>query len=338
VALPSNSTLRRLYLEQQNVDADRDSLSVLLSALRQNKGPRTLIVQGCSMNESLCTAMRNGLEMNETLESLELRYVPLCDDNADLWCRALSFLRINKALKSMEIKLYHQDVTGSCVSAFLIDIATMLQENASLERLSISLGWCKIKAEDYLAFVTSLQSNTTLKTLTINQNGSRVEAEDYLAFITALQGNTTLMTLSIKQNGRLRLTDDEGQQMATLLKKNYAMESFPDINLENEAGDAGAILRLNGAGRRYPIEDGSSVSKGVEVLSRVNNDIDCVFLHLSENPRLCDRSAVEKVSDAVESNGSSTNPTAGSDCDGGNRERASVHEGKVSHRRLAKFR
>jgi hypothetical protein len=71
--------------------------------------------------------------------------------------------------------------------------------------------------------------------------------------------------------------------MAALLKKNYASESLPDINLELEAGDLGAILRLNESGRRYLIEDGSSISKGVKVLSAVSNEINCVFLHLLEN-------------------------------------------------------
>jgi hypothetical protein len=253
------------------------------------------------MDESLCTAMRNGL-----------KHIPLCDDDADLWRRAFSFLRINKTLKSLVVKLYpkyHQNLAGSCVSAFLIDIATMLQKNASLVSISI-------------------------------QSMTKIEAQDYLAFITALQGNSTLKIVSLKYERlgstvKLHLTDDEDKEIAALLNKNYAVESLPDIDPENEAGDVSAILRLNGAGCRYLIEDGSSISKGVEVLSRVNNDINCVFLHLLENPRLCDRSAVEKVSDAGESNGSSTNPTAGSDCDGGKRERASVHEGKVSHRRLA---
>jgi hypothetical protein len=41
------------------------------------------------------------------------------------------------------------------------------------------------------------------------------------------------------------------------------------------------------------VQDGSSISKGVDVLSGVSNDINSVFLHLLENPRLCDRSAVE---------------------------------------------
>jgi hypothetical protein len=276
--------------------------SRVFSALGQNTGLRTLIVQGsCSMNESLCTEMRNGLGVNETLETLELKHVALCDDNADFWRTAFSFLRINKALMSLAVDIQRSPV--SCLSAFRIDIAAMLQDNASLESISI-------------------------------QSKTKIEAEDYIAFITALQGNTTLKTLSLNYETRkLQLTNDEGKQMAALVKKTYAMESLPDIYLKKEARDLGAILRLNAAGRRYLIEDGSSISKGVEVLSRVNNGINCVFLHLLENPRLCDRSAVERVS-AGESNVSSTNPTAGNG--GEKRERAiSVHEGKASHRRLA---
>jgi hypothetical protein len=120
--------------------------------------------------------------------------------------------------------------------------------------------------------------------------------------------------------------------MAELLKKNYGLERLPQFYRKYLAEDVDAILRLNEAGRRYLVQDGSSISKGVEVLSRVNKDINCVYLHLLENPRLCDRKAIEKVS-AGESNGRSTNPTVGSD--GGTREHASVYKGRESRRRLA---
>jgi hypothetical protein len=109
------------------------------------------------------------------------------------------------------------------------------------------------------------------------------------------------------------------------------LESLPGIDLENEARNVGAILRLNKAGRRYLVQDGSSISKGVDVLSSVNNDINCVFLHLLENPRLCDRRAVEMVT-ADESNSRPTNLNTSSA--GGKREQASAHEGKESRRRL----
>jgi hypothetical protein len=65
------------------------------------------------------------------------------------------------------------------------------------------------------------------------------------------------------------LNDNESKQLASLLKKNYALERLPDIS---PVGDVGVILQLNAAGRWFLIEDGSSISKGVDVLSRGNND------------------------------------------------------------------
>jgi hypothetical protein len=141
--------------------------------------------------------------------------------------------------------------------------------------------------------------------------------------VAALQHNTTLKSLDLKGFIGISLNHDENKQMALLLKKNYALERLPNTNFRNLERDVDAILRLNGAGRRYLIEGGSSISKGVEVLSAVSNEINCVFLHLLENPRLCDRSAVE-IASATSGGGN-----------GGKREQASACGGKESRRRLA---
>jgi hypothetical protein len=297
-ALPSNSTLRRLDLRWQESAYDYN-LSPFLLALGKNKGLKNVSLDGfLSIDESLCSAMQNGLGMNTTLECLEINHVQT-NDNSDMWCRALSFLRANKALKYLMVTL-DQHVTQSRAVACRTDIVAMLQENTSLQSLSI-LGW-----------------------------SNEIQGEEYVALITALLHNTTLKSISFLRHRRfLRLTDDEDKQMAVLLQKNYTLERLPDIK---QGGDVDTILRLNEEGRRYLVQDGSSISRGVKVLSAVSNEINCVFLHLLENPRLCYRSAVEKGS-AGESNGSSTNPTDGGDS--GKRERASVHEGKASHRRLA---
>jgi hypothetical protein len=305
-ALPLNSTLEHLEWGRENNNDGPDlcpHLPQLFSALRQNKGLKALeVALPCSMDESLCTAMHNGLGMNGTLESLELNRTLLCDDTANLWRRAISFLNTNKTLKSLSIEF--KDVTKSCISGFCTDTAAMLQENTSLESLCITSHHCR--------------------------NPFQIKAEEYIAFVTALQHNTALKTLSLYHNGKcLRLNDDERKQMTSLLKKNYALEILPNILL---GGDMGAILRLNGAGRRYLIEDRSSISKGIEVLSAVSKEINCIFLHLLENPKLCDRSAMEMVA-AGESNGRSTNPNASSGR--GKREQASAHGGKESRRRLA---
>jgi hypothetical protein len=257
------------------------------------------------MDESLCTAMQNGLGTNTTLERLILQYVPLRDDTVNLWCRSFSFLRTNKALKSLVFHVRH-DVTESCLSAFRINIMSMLQENASLESLTIQNTGCMVlKAEMYAALVTMLQHNTTLKIIEFDCSGTH--------------------------SGRdVSLTNEEDKHMAAILKKNYALESI--LSILNPEGDVSAILRLNAAGRRYLIEDGSSISRGVEVLSRVNNGINCVFFHLLENPRLCDRSAVEEVSNDTEKIRGSANPANHN----GKREQGrALEDGKESRRRRA---
>jgi hypothetical protein len=301
MALPLNLTLRGLSFLFGSISAEH--LSPVLLALGKNTGLTTLIVGASySMDESLCTALKDGLGTNETLESLEVNNFRLCDDNADLWSRAFSFLLTNKALKSLVVDVQYS-VTETCLSAFYIDIATMLQENTSLEILTVqSSNIIEIKAEEYLVLVATLQHNTTLKSLNLTGRGS------------------------------LTLTGDEDKQMAALLKKNYAMESLPDIDLENEAGDVGAILRLNEAGRRYLIEYGSSISKGVKVLSAVSNEINCVFWHLLENPRLCDRSAVEAPAKDSTDNGGSTSPV--NHTTGKRQHGRAQNEGKESCRRL----
>jgi hypothetical protein len=298
-ALPLNSTLQELSLRvfpsNDNPGTHVDWSPIFL-ALGKNTGIKTLTVGDFGrMDESLSTAIKDGLELNETLESLQFMDARLTDDNSDFWCRALSFLRTNKALNSLIVHA-HNGVTESCLSVFRIDIVTMLQENAALENLSI-LTWNAIKAEEYIVLVTALQHNRTLK------------------------------TLHHKRNSTIRLTDDEDKQMAALLKKNYGLENIRDIG---RVGDVGAILRLNEAGRRYLVQDGSSISKGVEVLSAVSEEINCVFLHLLENPRLCDRSAVEVASDSTEGRGGSANPANHN----GKREQGrALEEGKESRRR-----
>jgi hypothetical protein len=298
-ALTSNLTLRHLELGQGEYDDEDLDLSPVFSALGQNTGLKSLKVDCFGwMDESLCTAMKYGLGMNETLESLELENVPLLDESGALVYREFSFLRTNKTLKSLTFDLT-DDATLSCVSAFLRHIAVMLQENVSLENLIIEM-W----------------------------NFYKIKAEEYFDFFTVFQHNTTLKSLNFGRWGILRLTDDEDKQMASLLKKNYALEVLP--NIEQAGGDVRAILRLNKAGRRYLIEDGSSISKGVEVLSAVSNDINCVFMHLLENPRLCDRRAVEAASDSTD-NGGSTSPVYHI----GKREHGRAqNEGKESRRRL----
>jgi hypothetical protein len=119
-------------------------------------------------------------------------------------------------------------------------------------------------------------------------------------------------------------------QLVSILMKNYGLERLvPDIRCADDRTDK-AILSLNRAGRQYLVEDGSSISKGVDVLSAVSDDINCVFLHLLENPGLCNRRVAETTTDR-------RRPAANLDesFSSGKRERAQSQPGKESRCRLA---
>jgi hypothetical protein len=103
----------------------------------------------------------------------------------------------------------------------------------------------------------------------------------------------------------------------------------PGISCTND-GTVKAILMLNAAGRRYLIKDGSSISKGVDVLSAVSDEIDCVFLHLLENPNLCDRKAADTTT-GRQLPGSNLDESSSS----GKRERALSLPEKEPRRRIA---
>jgi hypothetical protein len=114
-------------------------------------------------------------------------------------------------------------------------------------------------------------------------------AEGIFFVLSPPRSNITVNTqiLNFTSSSLHPLTDDESKHLASL-KKNYALERLPDIRKK-----ARHTLRLNEAGR-YLIEDGSSISKGVEVLSRVNDDITAFSSPVGEL-KTQDEGAVEMV-------------------------------------------
>jgi hypothetical protein len=258
-----NSTLQYLALRLPN-GANGRWLSSLFLSLGMNTTLKSLTAGICDeFGDELCAAISSGLAMNSTLEELSLHgMVPSDDDGAVSARNALSFLRSNSTLKSLTVSFVRAQ-KEPYVSAFRLEALTMMGDNPFLESLTIASG-SQIKFDEFFTLVSSLQPDTTLKTL-------------------GFQSDFPV------SHGSLYLTDDKVNQLVSILKKNYGLEHLvPDIRCTDDR-IIKAILRLNRAGRRYLIEDGFSISKGVGVLSAVSDDINCVFLHLLENPSLCDR-------------------------------------------------
>jgi len=79
------------------------------------------------------------------------------------------------------------------------------------------------------------------------------------------------------------MLEDEKQTLQIALEQNYTLESIHVMGTKFEE-----IPRLNKAGRRYLIlDDATSTSKCIAVLAKVKLNLDCLFIHLRENPILC---------------------------------------------------
>jgi hypothetical protein len=297
-ALLSNSTLQNLSVYSPD---SCSWLSPLFLALQANHGLKELTIYTIDLTgQKLSAAMRLGLLRNSTLESLNFLNIKSGDDYSCLWREALSFLRTNTALKSLHMS-FADSMSESYAAAIRMELPAALHENESLEILSIS--------------------------------SKDAGLEEYLVFVAAIQPNNTLKRIELHPSYLHPLYDmDEGKTKALflVLKKNYGLERIP--GLHHGAGDINSIFELNRAGRRYLVQDGSSISKGVDVLSGVSNSINSAFLHLLENPRLCDRSAVEMSSIG---NMDNTRATSQGNYSGGKREQQSLsHTGNETRRRL----
>jgi hypothetical protein len=313
-ALLLNSTLQVLTLGPTPGGTDGCSFpSPLFLALQENNGLKELTFLKFHIDEELSTAMMLGLGKNSTLEKLELRGIKSAGDDTLLWMKALSFLSTNTALKTLHMSFDENYVMEShsialrmevaAASAIRMEVAAALSKNKSLETLDFMLPYKETGFKDFLVFLVAIQPNITLKRLPWSEHG-------------------------------FCLDEDETERLILVLKKNYGLEEIS--GLRHAAGDIRSIFQLNRAGRRYLVQDGSSISKGVDVLIGVSNDINSVFLHLLENPRLCDRSAVEmsRTSNLDNTRSTSLRHHSG-ESDGGKREQeAPSHTGKESRRRL----
>jgi hypothetical protein len=298
-ALLSNSTLQNLVFDGSG---SCSWLPPLFLALQVNSGLKELRIDGINLiDEEGSTAMKLGLGNNSTLELLDLKNI-MGHTDTSLWREALSFLRTNTTLKALHM-CFEGNATVSYATTIRMEVLAMLRENESLETLFMP---CReTRFEDYPVFVSAIQPNTTLKSLCLYEGDSCLD-------------------------------EDKMKDLMPFLTKNYRLEEIPGLRIG--AGDVNSILQLNQAGRHYLIEDGFSISKGVAVLSRVNDDINSVLFHLLENPILCNRSAVEMSSSSIgnmDNSAGSTPVASGNRRNGEKREQqAPSQTDKESRRRL----
>lgn len=141
------------------------------------------------LREQQAVKLMQGLETNETLQSLELLYNDISPESA----KAITgLLKKNKYLKEIHI---HCDNKGA------IELAEALKYNSSLQKLKLSCG--QIGDEGAIALAESLRVNTSLQELDLGYNNKITKAV-LPHFCLAFRFNKTLETLEIS-NDNIRL-------------------------------------------------------------------------------------------------------------------------------------
>lgn len=205
----------------------------------------------------------------------------------------------NSTLQELSVEFGYRGRPSCHMSVCASSLLLALGRNKTLRKLRMS-GFSSVDGSLISALHEGLGKNSTLETLEF-RCAARVSTSFHVAAIEALQSNLnkTLKTLSISPCNPENMTDDEVNHLTSVVKKNYGLERLPFLASNVRImRDLRCILRLNRAGRRYLLDgQGSDVSKGVDVLTfggswfpRISDDLNCVFLHLLENPSLCNRS------------------------------------------------
>jgi hypothetical protein len=268
------------------------SLSLAIAiALRQGSSITSLVLDECYFPEGGSEQIASALKENATLTTFKISPSPDTSIYQAFYDAMATSLLSNSTLQELSIEYLEgrASPTSACLSSLLLALGM----NKMLRKLCLS-GLNFMAKSVFPALHEGLGKNSTLEILELIQNDGSYVAQDlsfHIAAVEALQLNTTLKTLRVCCFTPNNMTDDEARHLTSVVKKNYGLESLPELNpSDDRTGDLRSILRLNRAGRRYlPDGHGSVVSKGVGVLSAVSDDLNCVFLHLLENPSLCSR-------------------------------------------------
>ena len=307
-ALNTNISLRELNFEpgdndiswnQNHTDAERDT-----EQSQQESG--MLLGQSIAKHPSLEQVMLNfgwhseffmqvlaGASKSQRLTRVNLKYFAGTEEQ----CSCLVQLLQNDCLSSLSVsdlmhpiaflhslsnciltnlKTLYLDVdwqsNGSaalCGRSILVDLGKLLHHNITcVNELTVKC-FCKCGFSDFTDFLIALK-DTNVSRCSVAFCFRRDGKGNYRAkYLHAIKSNVTLTFL---QNSDLDSDND----------------SSPILSSDTTELGRG-IMRMNEAGRRYILTEPTNKPKGINVLSSVQSDLNCLFLHLLENSFLCFR-------------------------------------------------
>jgi hypothetical protein len=281
----------------------------IAKALSSHKTMTSCKLKWLQLGPEFCAAFSEGLAQNMVMADLKIEGVP--EEQVACLRHIAAAIESNQALTRLFIKLEEYPIPLEFYQA----LSTALPQNSTLEK--ICLFPSTVPKGGYEALARGLAANSSVWRLEIggavDEPGGVVEIvhaaqtnkklriivfhcsrgisrNQVIIALNGLAGNTTLEYLCLwtgmaGAEETSSLPDKNEEDEASLLeavRKTYGLEWLHVSNcatLEKKSLDI--ILRLNGAGRRYLVEDNSR-KLGVDVLTKVSKNLDCIFtLHSS---------------------------------------------------------
>jgi hypothetical protein len=292
-------------VEFQNFCFTSSICEATVTVLRQGSSITSLNLHECSFPEGGSEQIASALEENTTLTTFEISPSPDTIIHQAFYDALAESLLSNSTLQELTIN-YREARSPTTTSVCVSSLFLALGMNKTLRKLNICGHVSGVRSVGTRSVIPALHEglgkNSSLEILELIHVAHVTQPLFRITAVEALQLNKTLQVLNLCHSTTTpKMTDDEVKHLTSVFKKNYGLESLWCFHSRDDRlGDLRSILRLNRAGRRYLSDGhGSVISEGVGVLSAVSDDLNCVFLHLLENPSLCNRRASLKRFRAV---------------------------------------
>lgn len=291
--------------EITNVSVTPDNVSRVAAAIQGNTHIKYIHVHiGAEAHrneppaDDMPTDWKDFCRAAQALPSLKTVYVYMRHDEAsDEDCILLGLLlQSTKQINNLSLAGYHNRGCTLC-SLAVCRLAYSLKELTGLE--SITLSHFGIQPTDLSPLHSALSSLPKLKYLSLKPQPQCQRPplpmasmlDDAFFYLERLLRKQSLYEFSYYKN--VAFSDAQAEAVMDIMSRRfdivdfYFIDQFWGTQSRNLTGKIMVIKKLNKAGRRYLTESGSECkAAGIKVLSKVSDDLDCLYYHLRENPAL----------------------------------------------------
>ncbi|GKY90666.1 hypothetical protein MPSEU_000040000 [Mayamaea pseudoterrestris] len=175
------------------------------------------------------------------------------------------------------------------------DVANAISQSKTLDSLHFDVS--NVHDKDYGVVADAVGACTSLKCLTVCFH--QWTADSLISVLHKIRNNKNLKSLTFEVDYFLQPRVNSYAAVAAIVevaKKCFHLTTLRLVShdelcdpLEWELNRSlSLITRLNEAGRKYLLEKQVYRGAGLRVLEAVNDDLSCIFLHMTENPQLCE--------------------------------------------------